>query len=579
MTDIQEPTPTKDRGLGPWGNAIAFLCVCFLAYLGITNYIGQPSPQPTPTPSPTVTASPTPSPSPSPSPTVAPTTTVRTSGLTKPAPDNAYAPPLAAQARIRMAKGETRARILKVDGPCLDVQPRGLNGVLLRFHRLEAVKTAQPSFKGAAVGDHYDALLPIDQDKPICSGWSVVSVSVDRASTLRPGEVAAVEFGGFRLEVEVNGFSMPARPTMPFYIGVGSYALLLGHRIEIDSAGRSQANVTVQGPLVMQYVNALRDARVEPFGQALAAPPVKADGLLNLDQWAVGSFRQTSITGAIAPPMALGGPFASVPWVIKWVKGAKSYDSLSACQADTATTGTCAASSPVLSAWERTIKAEPGLKDAWAYLTDEPNPDWKDANNYDPGLALTAQRVAAQEQLAPTLRSMVVHHRDARLAGLDVAVPQFEQVSAIPIQAGDWAYGACPSHGSCSLAGGTPTGTPDLTLEQSTVHARAYPLVCARLGTRACLYYSATQLYSPVSRDMWTQPFDFGGNHDGNLFYACRAGERGFTAHTACPSLRLFMIREGMYDLEYALASNVLATLVPDQYKWSRDNAAYDALR
>lgn len=515
-------------------NFVIAMCLAALAFFGYQGYVGTPQPQPTPLP--TITATPTPSPTPG-------ATTVKTANLVKPAPENAYAPPLASSIQIKLAKGEATGRILKVDGKdCLSVQPTSMAGVKLSFFTMVAVKTTSLSFQGAKPGDHYDPLIPLAAGSPLCPGWVWVDVELARDSQMTAGQVAAVEFGGFRLEIQALAAAIPTRPTVPLYIGLQPYATLLGHKMPKDS------NVTVQGPLVKLYVDLLRAHRIEPMGQALASPPAKADGLINLDQWSVGSFRQLVIDGAISPPGVLFGPFSVVPW------------------------------SPNYAAWEKTIKADPGLAGAWAYLTDEPCDKAGCGNNADPGMLLTAARTDAAKAGAPSLLRMVTHDFDARLPSVNRFVPSFEQYKKPTPTPDYWMYGACNSHGSCANGFTGPlSGTPDLMLEQPTVHYRAFPFVAAALGAKASLYYVCNVDYG--TKDPWVDQYSYGGNGDGTLVYPGIPGERGFTAHAAIGSIRLKLLRQGQFDIEHAVLGGKLSTLAPDQYKWSRDNAAYDALR
>jgi hypothetical protein len=147
-----------------------------------------------------------------------------------------------------------------------------------------------------------------------------------------------------------------------------------------------------------------------------------------------------------------------------------------------------------------------------------------------------------------------------------------------------WIYGSCMSHGSCSNGTlGNLTGTPDLMLDENDVNPRAFPLVAYMAGAQAALYFSAMQQYS--SHDVWSTQYDFGGNGDGQLLYPGISGTMGFTQDEPVMSIRTKAMRQGEYDIEYlnlakqaGLSTNA-ATLIPNQFNWSRNNSDYEALR
>jgi len=324
------------------------------------------------------------------------------------------------------------------------------------------------------------------------------------------------------------------------YIGVSSWGLILGHKLP------NTTGIAVQAPLTQAYNNMFRAHRIEPFGQFCANPPVKSDGTIDLDQWnGVCSFRSMVINGAIAPPMIMNGPFANVTW------------------------------NPPYSAWEKTLAIEPGLAGAWEYLTDEPNADWSGANNYDPNLAGTAARIAASEAGCPTCRSMVTHYPDSRLVGLDIAVPSFEQVATYPLRANDWVYGACNSHGSCANGTvGTGSGAPDMMLDQPSYHALMYPVVCAALGGKACLYYSAVVDYGSI--DPWVNQYKFGGNGDGQLVLPCGPTVgHGCSTDQPIATIRMKLLRDGQILAEKLKFVGKLSTVVRSATDWEKN---YDIL-
>ena len=357
---------------------------------------------------------------------------------------------------------------------------------------------------------------------------------------------------------------------MPMYMGLSTYSILAAHNLSTSSS------VSVQGPLAMTYINALRAHRIEPEGQAIATPPANTNGTLNLDNWSTydASFRETDMTGALGP-VNVASPTDVTGAYDTWLSAATLAD------------------------WEGSYKIESGLANAWVYMTDEPNPTLSSANNYDPNFAATVTRAQLVRANAPDLKIMITSEPATQLLGL---IDHFTVVFEYFMQAGHWTnyaeapgywiYGACMSHGSCSNGStAKPTGAPDLMLDQNDVHGRLFPLVAYALGASGALYYDANYDYGVTNP--WTNQYEFGGNGDGELLYPGAANPTStsvqdgytFATDTAVASIRLKAIRQGQYDIEYlnlAKQKNVttnLSTLVPNQFTWSRNNTDYDAMR
>ena len=126
-----------------------------------------------------------------------------------------------------------------------------------------------------------------------------------------------------------------------------------------------------------------------------------------------------------------------------------------------------------------------------------------------------------------------------------------------------WLYASCESHGCgpdtvCSYPE-EPTpdtdGWPDYVIDEPASQARAMPWIAYEYGATGELYYSATWSLETA----WTDQCVFGGNGDGNLFYAGRPegyfGSEdsviGGTTDIPIESLRLKRIRDGREDYEY----------------------------
>ncbi len=486
------------------------------------------------------------------SPTAARATAIRFADLQKP---GAGLPPpsLTSWASLKLWRGEARGMILRKAGPCTDRPTGAPVGVTVEFFSMPVFETIWPSANGLVTGDHYDPLVPTDS---VCGSsdwvWADVKVSMDAA----PGDYL-LTLGDLPVTLEVEESKMPERPTVPFYVGLQPYPILCGHRLDKDS------DVLTQGPLVKKYVDLLRAHMIEPFGQFLDVPVVR-DGRPDIDEWQEfgGSFRQLVLDGAIAPPMLLSGPFAKDKWELR----PRDWDL-----------------EKVLSAWESLVSsdstADSAFAGSWVYVTDEPCDDC--GNNVDPGRAGTIARAQMLKTYAPSLRRMVTHVPDPRLNDLiDIFVPLFEdfkpeETDKLGTSQSFWIYGACPSHESCSnFHEGANSGTPDLMLDQSSIHARAFPIVAAALGGKAMLYYTANEGYG--KRDVWTDQFDFGGNGDGQLVYPGIKGERGFGDDEAVGSIRLKLLRQGMFDVERMLKAGTLSQIVQSAKSWSQDHTAID---
>lgn len=518
---------------------LAAICLAVLAYLGVSG-----SPSPSPSPSPTVSVSPSPTGTPSPTPSVTPTAQpsatptatpsptptvtvapqqVKSSLFEKPTPTSQ--PPLQNSISLKLWRGEETGFLVTSSG-CLDLPVSVANGVSFTLYEVVAVKTTKPTTLELPVGDHLDALI---QKNTACTQWKWVDVSI---ASNAPVSDSTVMLGDLPVSISVGSQVMPARPTIPMYVGIQSYGILRGH-------GIPNADVSVQGPLVKKYVDLLRAHRIEPFNQYLSAPPV-VNGKLDVDNWKDlnGSFRQLVINGAIAPPMVMGF-------------------------------GDNYGNTAYLQALNATVAAEPGLAGAWAYVIDEPSGTTQ--------LATMNTRLAALKANAPLVKRLVT---TTPKTDIDYPVVNFDPVA--PPAAYHWIYGSCMSHASCAntFTAAKGTGSPDLMLDEPSIHARMYPIVAAALGAKGILYYTTNETFNqtPVL-DPWVNQYLFGGNGDGNLTYPAIPGQRGFTAHDAIGSIRLKMLRQGMYDLEHLLANGKLASLVTDAKTWTKKHSDVDQAR
>ncbi len=449
------------------------------------------------------------------------------------------------QLNLSLSKNETTGTVLGVAVPsCQALAVNAPSGVTVNLYRMPQVTTGTASFSGGITGPHYDPLIPVAQTGgTVCAADKFVWADISVSTSVAPG-LYNFTIGDLPVSLTVWNLTIPAKAAMPVYIQVEAYKLLSAHGLS------SSSNVSVEAPLVQAYADAMRAHRIEPIEHRIVDPAASGTSM-NLDNFSAygGSFRQLVMNGATAPVCAIAPSSIGSSW----------------------------SSAASLQAWENSIKAEAGLKDAWAYITDEPS-----------DLAGTVTRAKLVKANAPSMKVMVTHEPTEALIGvIDHFTPVFEyfkvagHFSDYSRTPGYWLYGSCMSHGSCG--NGTPrnlTGTPDLMLDEPDVFGRAFPLVAYSLGAGAALYYDAT--YSLGSA--WTNQYYFGGNGDGNLLYPGVSGQRGFTSNQPVSSIRMKAIRQGQYDIEYvkmakaAGLSTNLSTLVPNQFNWSRKNSDYQAM-
>lgn len=528
---------------------LAAILIAIGSYIGY-SVVKNPTPEPTPTAtvtplptvSPTVTATPMPTPTASSTPIVE--SLFKNAGVEKPSPDNNYLPALTDSIAVTLGKGEVTGRILKMSGSTCATPKLSDARFTAKLYKMQGHTTVNPSFRGAKVGTHYDALIEVRPTEAVCGGnWYWLDLGIPKDTTLAVATYN-VTFGDLPISISYNGFAMPDKPSIPMYVGLQPRRLVWGHNL-VDNG-----IVTVQAPLAKQYADLLRAHRIEPFAQAWA--PKVVGGKLNLDEWKDmgGSFRQLALDGAIAPPMLVG------------------FD------------GNYTAA--YLQAVQATIAIEPALTNAWAYVIDEPD---------TAGQTVAVTKMQAVKANAPSLHTMVTHTPWAAATGLlDHPVPAFQifTASAYTSFPNYWMYGACPAHGSCANGTlGDQIGIPDLMIDQPSVHFRAFPMVAAGLGAKAILYYTANESYvakpsgvaDTAMRAPWTDQYLFGGNGDGTLVYPGVPGQMQFTEQTAVGSIRLKMLRQGMFDIEYARAKSWFSKVVQGPKSWSKVNSDYDKLR
>jgi hypothetical protein len=226
-----------------------------------------------------------------------------------------------------------------------------------------------------------------------------------------------------------------------------------------------------------------------------------------------------------------------------------------------------------LDGWRRLL-GEPAFRNRFVYYAcDEPGGDLA----YWGECAARATEVAGE---APVLVTATLGEASAANATgyVDVLVPNVTQL--VPAGETDpgaayaefagvspdrqfWLYSSCNSHGcgpdaACAYPE-SPTeatlGWPDYVIDEPPSQARAMPWIAYEYGATGELYYSATWSLDTA----WIDQCVFGGNGEGNLFYAGRPdgypgstdSAIGGTTDIPIESLRLKRIRDGREDYEY----------------------------
>jgi hypothetical protein len=219
-----------------------------------------------------------------------------------------------------------------------------------------------------------------------------------------------------------------------------------------------------------------------------------------------------------------------------------------------------------LNAWKEQAR-EGGFGDrAFLYACDEPNRDadiWKRClrNAREP-------RERGWKRLRILITSNIRAARSFGAADLiDLIVPIVNELDDKPgasfsgnqrasyngfLQDQDnelWTYSSCESHG----CGNAPTpqpywiGWPSYAIDQPASEHRAMGFLAFEYDVAGELYWSTT--YS--LRHAFADQYDFGGNGEGNLFYAGTPARIGGEHDIPLDSIRLKRIRDGREDFEY----------------------------
>jgi hypothetical protein len=91
---------------------------------------------------------------------------------------------------------------------------------------------------------------------------------------------------------------------------------------------------------------------------------------------------------------------------------------------------------------------------------------------------------------------------------------------------------------------------PNFFIDSRAAYARAIPWLMFRWGFTGLLYWQTTYSYAKAE-DPWTTQYQILANGEGNLLYPGTPGRPDISAHCPIPSLRLYIIRDGIEDYQY----------------------------
>ncbi|TXH13487.1 MAG: DUF4091 domain-containing protein, partial [Hyphomicrobiaceae bacterium] len=491
---------------------------------------------------------------------------VSTEGGRKPEPN--FTPSLSSLASYKMSRRETigffcRAKI----SDSAVISATAPSGVTVSFFKALKITTQYPSYNGAQLGTWYDALVPLESvatPNQISVAQAGVEetiwiwVDIETSATISPGSyTVTLNLSGASVQISLTVWDilMPTTIALPLYVECASFSVVQGHYGAYNSA---------EGALGRAYFSLLNRHRISPYKNMVARPgvtTVSGQSRLNLDQYGADSYRNQVLA------YLLSG--ARVFWPVSL------YD-------------TASLDVSYLQAFQNTLVAEGYAGKSYIYIYDEPSTQ----SEYDQ-ISLFAARV---KQYAPGTKIMVTTQWRADLAsaGVDIFAPVidwYDQPGRVPATQYTnvelWLYTSCLAHGCGPRRGtsyiGSSSGAPDLMIDRSAVHPRAFLWAGWKFKAAGLLYYNTTESYSLYSSgvDLINDTYLFSGNGDGILLYPGRPGENGLTSHLPLPSVRLKLLREASFDIEYLkLRNSTLANnLVTNTLTWNPNYSAYQDIR
>ncbi|TBX24678.1 hypothetical protein TK45_04435 [Bowmanella sp. JS7-9] len=381
--------------------------------------------------------------------------------------------------------------------PCREIQSRPG----MRYFTLLPVYLDTPSSDAVKSGWYADALLPRNSDNCHLSPLVLAEWQPDTEQDV----TFTSEHQQLVVQVRFSGhFVAPRRDLL---IGLSYHAIEQGH-----CASACQVNPS----LLQQYQTLLRQHHIQPFHHWILPIGIQ-DTRLDIDAGQDNgySFRQTHL--------------ASRPNWVAFPRAQHYPDPIA-----------------YLRALENTVVAEHLQGKAWVLVKDEPD----NIESLIPLLAL-------YRTYAPSVMTAVTTRFDPRLQSLvDIFVPLIHQLDKPQLYQHHrlWSYTSCmhscgPNRRISQQRNGSDfdTGMADFLIDRPLARLNQFFLQQAKWQTDAALYYHAVEGYLLTPGvDIFSDPYNFGGNGDGLLLYPGRKGERGLQSDQPLASLRLKAMRRAI---------------------------------
>lgn len=381
------------------------------------------------------------------------------------------------------------------------------SGLSFQLYRVDGIPCNKPSYTGAKTGIIPDACIPVTGINQV--GLYLVEITIPAGFI--PGLYPNILVAGNKLNLHISDFTLPTKASMPLYIELTTYFLLLGHYGKWANGERDLAKA---------YAQILSDHRIQPIKNWVTYP-INSAGEFDPGIGGIGFDSYTSVTLPTQKEMIFVSTYGDDKFITQTYLGS-------------------------LNKWIETNKLQGRVV---TYLWDEPSSSQ---------MAQVITRAKACRQYAPLLKTMVTTEFNQNLEGLvDIYCPVLDWVS--DTKNGHphvssystrpyWVYTSCMAHGCDS---DYSTGfTPDLVIDRPSYHPIAFYQAGWYFGAQSLLYYNSVEGYRNTSQNMWDNPYLFSGNGDGTLFYPGKP-DNAAGAHMPIASLRLKLLREGSYMVDY----------------------------
>jgi hypothetical protein len=498
---------------------IALLALCAAATATMTKCVMDEAGVVQPSPSPTVIPSITPSPSssPSPSPTPSPTATVGKVQVL----DTFERPEAAAEAQWKQSitrtilDGQTTSVVVRTSDPCSLASIVGIN-------KMVPMVLTKPSAPTYTAGTYYDPLQPLTSAN--CVGAKYLQMDLTNTYTI----------GDAQINVVKKLTKAPVQPTIQLSVEFNNINMLMGY------CGQYCNFETA----AFQGLQLLKDHRISPYK---------------------------------------GNPGYTSTFFNQYVLPYQLKDVWFA-----------AGSPPAFPA--------PSIANLWAYVMDEPGAgqetqltnllsNWKFSYPTVKRMVTTPIRHRDLTPTSPTYGKIIDYPASIK-DNIDIFSPVAEEFCVETWKgSGDvypclgdyagrqlWLYVSNMAHGN---EGAAATGSPDLVIDRTAVEAFGFFVMGLKYNVNGLLYYNSIQGWEVwktdgTGRDVWLNPYQYGGEGDGLLLYPDRANK------IALASIRLKLLREASQTIDIIVAAGLrseAAALMTNPLVWQRDLSKIEALR